>query len=42
MSLIYITEPGHTGGVGAIGMRVLVQSLRSAGHDVTRVRLFRA
>ena len=42
MSLIYITEPGHTGGVGAIGMRVLVQSLRSAGHDVTRVRLFKA
>ena len=25
---IYVTEPGHTGGVGAIGMRVLVQSLR--------------
>lgn len=40
--MIYVTEPGHTGGVGAIGMRVLVQSLRSAGHPVTRVRLFKA
>jgi len=40
--MIYITEPGHTGGVGAIGMRVLVQSLRDAGHEVKRVRLFRA
>lgn len=40
--MIYVTEPGHTGGVGAIGMRVLVKSLRDAGHDVKRVRLFRA
>lgn len=40
--MIYVTEPGHTGGVGAIGMRVLVQSLRDAGHSVKRVRLFSA
>lgn len=40
--MIYITEPGHTGGVGAMGMRVLHQTLRDAGHEVKRVRLFRA
>jgi radical SAM superfamily enzyme YgiQ (UPF0313 family) len=38
--VIYVTEPGTTGGVGAIGMRVLIQSLRDAGHAVKRVRLF--
>lgn len=42
MPKIYVTEPGHTGGVGAIGMRVLTQSLRAAGRDTTRVRLFKA
>lgn len=38
--MIYVTEPGTTGGVGAIGMRVLIQSLRDAGHAVKRVKLF--
>lgn len=41
MARIYVTEPGTTGGVGGMGMRILVQSLRDAGHEVTRVRLFR-
>lgn len=40
--MIYVTEPGHTGGVGAMGMRVLHQTLRDAGHAVKRVRLFSA
>lgn len=41
MARIYVTEPGTTGGVGAMGMRILVRSLRSQGHDVTRVRMYR-
>ncbi len=41
MARIYVTEPGTTGGVGAMGMRILIKSLRSQGHEVTRVRLYR-
>lgn len=39
MARIYVTEPGSTGGVGAMGVKILVASLRAAGHTVTRVRL---
>lgn len=39
MARIYVTEPGSTGGVGAMGVKILVASLRAAGHAVTRVRL---
>jgi radical SAM superfamily enzyme YgiQ (UPF0313 family) len=41
MARIYVTEPGTTGGVGAMGMRLLIESLRDAGHDVTRVALWK-
>ncbi len=41
MSRIYVTEPGTTGGVGAMGMRLLIESLREAGHEVTRVALWK-
>ena len=41
-TMIYVTEPGHRRSRCRLGCDVLVQSLRSAGHLVTRVRLFQA
>jgi radical SAM superfamily enzyme YgiQ (UPF0313 family) len=41
MARIYITEPGTTGGIGALGMRILLAAMRRAGHDATRVRFYR-
>ena len=41
MARIYVTEPGTTGGVGAMGMRLLIQALRARGHEITRVKLYR-
>lgn len=38
--MIYVTEPSTTGGVGAMGMRILIGALERAGHVVRRVRLF--
>lgn len=41
MSRIYVVEPGASGGIGVMGMKILVQALRNAGHDARRVRLHR-
>jgi hypothetical protein len=41
MAKIYITEPGNTGGVGAMGKRILSQIMRRKGHEVVDVRLFK-
>lgn len=41
MARIYVTEPGTTGGVGAMGMRILVDAIRRDGHEVRRVRFYR-
>lgn len=38
---IAVAEPGPTGGVGSMGATILVEALRRAMHDVTRVRLSR-
>jgi hypothetical protein len=37
MKPIYVTEPGGSGGIGAMGMRILVASLRRRGFPVVRV-----
>ncbi len=41
MARIYVAEPGHTGGVGAMGMRILVDALRKDGHEVKRIRFYK-
>lgn len=41
MSRIYVVEPGASGGIGVMGMKILMQALRNAGHDARRVRLHR-
>lgn len=38
---IYVCEPGTTGGVGAMGIKMLIGALRKRHHEVTRVRLWR-
>lgn len=42
MRPLYVTEPGSTGGVGAMGMRILFASLQRAGFAVRRVRFDKA